>query len=722
MPVAVVGAVAAAAGSALAGTTLFGLSVGLTAALVGASSLALSFLQQGLTPKPDKPNLSSFQSIRSTGVTQQFSQPVVERRIIYGEARVSGPVLYAGVTDNNKYLHLVIALAGHEIEEIGEIIVDDDSIPPDYIDGSGNVIDGRYDGFMRIKKYLGTSTQTADPDLVAEVAEWTTDHRLQETAYIYVRYQWNRDKYPSGIPNISAWVKGKKILDTRDSVTRWSPNIALQTNDYLRDEKYGLKVASANIDETTLNSNANICDEFVTTTNLAVNITSVDTTNNLLTLDADNLVLQVGDRIRLTSGTIGGLSAGVDYYVIPYQRKVTPRIKVASSLANAIAGMAIDLTSGTTGTITKNAEPRYHGGGILKSDSERGSNLRDIYTSMAGQVVYAGGVWRILAGAYNTPAISFDENDIISDITVNTNVSKQDRFNRVQGIYVSPIYDGNPSDYPVVENSTYETEDGEVIKTDLDLAFIPRPHTAQRIAKIYLERMRQEIIFQARFKLTAFKVQVGDNIFLSIDILGWSSKVFEVIDWKIGVDGDIPYIEMVLRENASAVYDWNSGEETQVDPAPNTSLPNPFDVDPPTSLVVTPEEVGTSQGDLTYKFVLTWTAPADEFVISGGFYEVQFKKSSEADYKDSYRVDGGNTRMEVNQVQPGINYDCRIRSVNYLGIKSAYSALLGFTVDSPSGATIQIDYGFITISPVELIDYGLVTETPPDELDYGEVV
>ena len=48
---------------------------------------------------------------------------------------------------------------------------------------SGNTFEGK----VRIKKHLGTSTQLADADLVSDVSQWTTDHRIRGKAYIYVR-------------------------------------------------------------------------------------------------------------------------------------------------------------------------------------------------------------------------------------------------------------------------------------------------------------------------------------------------------------------------------------------------------------------------------------------------------------------------------------------------------------------------------------------------------
>ena len=190
-------AVAAAAVPAIiaaaSGTTIFGLSVAASAIVIGVANLALGFISKALTPEPDLPSFQgSFNSIRSTGATQQFRQAVTERRIIYGEARVSGPIVFASVSNNNKFLHLVIALASHEVEEIGEVLINDVSITDDMLDGSNIVDEGKYDGLVRIKKHLGTAAQTADSDLVSDVGEWTSNHRLRGIAYIYVRLKWDR--------------------------------------------------------------------------------------------------------------------------------------------------------------------------------------------------------------------------------------------------------------------------------------------------------------------------------------------------------------------------------------------------------------------------------------------------------------------------------------------------------------------------------------------------
>lgn len=114
---------------------------------------------------------------------------------------------------------------------------------------------------VRIKKHLGSDDQVADADLVSEVSQWTQSHRLQGIAYLYVKLKYDVDAFPTGIPNISAEIKGKKVLDFRDGTTAFSSNPALCLYDYLTDTRFGLATPTANIDTTSFTTVANICDE-----------------------------------------------------------------------------------------------------------------------------------------------------------------------------------------------------------------------------------------------------------------------------------------------------------------------------------------------------------------------------------------------------------------------------------------------------------------------------
>lgn len=115
--------------------------------------------------------------------------------------------------------------------------------------------------YLRAKHYLGSTTQVADTDLIAAApSKWTADHRLRGIAYLYMVLVRDETVFPTGLGNIKAKVKGRKLYDPRDGGTRWSMNPALVIRDYLT-ASYGLGCAADEIDDATFIAAANICDE-----------------------------------------------------------------------------------------------------------------------------------------------------------------------------------------------------------------------------------------------------------------------------------------------------------------------------------------------------------------------------------------------------------------------------------------------------------------------------
>lgn len=231
--------------------------------IFGVSSMAAHFLIttaigaaiNALTPKPSVGQAAA----GGYNVTQTSS--VADHQIVYGKTKVSGVRVFDGTTgEENKYLHRVIAFTGHEINSFEEIYLNDEVVT---LDGNGNVTSpSRYNGFVRINTHLGADDQVTDSDLVSEVIEWTTDHRLQGLSYIYVRYQFSQDVFPNGVPELSVVIKGKKVYDPRTDTTAWSDNPALCVRDYLTNTRYGLKEGAANIDDDLFITAANVCDYY----------------------------------------------------------------------------------------------------------------------------------------------------------------------------------------------------------------------------------------------------------------------------------------------------------------------------------------------------------------------------------------------------------------------------------------------------------------------------
>ena len=244
-----------------------------TAYVVGyiAITAVTSWALRALAPKPD------FGSSR--GLLVNSREATAPQEIVYGEIRKGGTVTFIESTgDTNQYLHQVIVLAGHEVNDIGDIYINENQYE---VNGSGWVTDQRYDeeteayvtdnkwGYnsgtstskIRIKKHTGADNQTADSDLVSETSV-TSDFKGEGIAYIYVRMEYDQDVFAEGVPLFTAKVQGKKVYDPRTSTTAYSANAALCIRDYLV-STYGLD-NSGDVNDAYFQTAANTCDENVT--------------------------------------------------------------------------------------------------------------------------------------------------------------------------------------------------------------------------------------------------------------------------------------------------------------------------------------------------------------------------------------------------------------------------------------------------------------------------
>lgn len=609
--VAIVATFAANATIALTGSALAGIAVGnfIAANLVRMTLVAGLGIYSNARAKKAA---AAMRAGLNQGRTVMLRQAITPRDIVYGQIRKSGPLVLMDQTGTkNEYLHMVVALAAHQCQAIDTVYFNGEALT---LDGSGNVTSpSRYSGYARVKKHLGTATQAADSDLVAESPRWTSAHQGKLVCYLYVRVKWSAEVFPTGWPNVSALVSGKLVYDSRTATTAYSSNWALCLADFLTDTRLGLGAALTEIDDDALQAAANIADEDV------------------------------------------------------------------------------ELADETT-------EKRYTINGQVTSDMIPGDVIDQMKRAGAGFCGYIGGRWVIHAGAYRAPTISLDEDDIRAPITIQTKISRADNFNAGKGVFVSPDNDWQMADYPPVTNATYEAQDDGVrIYQDFEWPFTTSNATAQRLTKIALERIRQPITVTLPCKLTAMQVQAGDNVRLSLTRMGWTNKIFEVESARFSIEqqqnGPALGYDLVLRETASGVWDWNNGEETTIDLAPNTNLPSPTTVAAPTSLLLASgntEAYVQADGTVIPRIKATWTLPADEFVQSGGFIRVEFKAAADSVWIPWTLVRGDVAEEYITDVESGVEYDVRIRSENTLRAVSAWvedSITTGQKTSAPANPT-----------------------------------
>ena len=318
-----------------------------------------------------------------------------------------------------------------------------------------------------------------------------------------------------------------------------------------------------------------------------------------------------------------------------------------------------DVTLAAGGT-----EKRYTFNGVVDTANTPKSNLEQMLTCLAGTLYYSNGKWSLKAGAYVTPSVTLDEDDLAGPLQIDTAVSRRDAYNAVKGQFISPESNYQATDYPPITSSTFETEDGgDRSYLDFALPFTQSSATAQRLAKIALFKNRQKISVAAKFKLTAFQFEVGDTLMLTNSRLGFSSKVFEVQSWALNFGSDEVSVDCQLVETNSAVYSWTA--EEAVFQQDNTTLPDPFNLTPP-SFTATDEVRALNQTAISV-LIVDVQSPS----IYAKNFEVQAKKTTETEYT-SMGVGSGN-KFELIDVEDSVTYDIRARIINRIGVQSPFA-------------------------------------------------
>lgn len=612
------------AGTAM--TTAWWTAVAAKAAFSAAVSLVSESLMHADAPQQSP--VSSDVSSRK----QLIRSSIEPRRAIYGATQTSGALMYGSNGSDANYVHLVIAIAGHACQAINNTYFGTEVVGD--LDANGNVITGRFAGYVRIRKYLGSETQEPDPDLGIECPEWGAKYRPGKgITYVYLRIKRSRDVWPTGLPTPKFDVLGKNdILDVRTGLTGYTTNAALISLDYIL-WKRGFNSTLDEVNQTTWITAANICDEVV-----------------------------------------------------------------------AVPG------GGT--------QPRYTINGSFTLDAQRAEILDEMRGAMAGAALYSMGVWEGYAGAASSPVIDLSEKHLRGPYKVHPRAGDDQVYNAVKGTYIETTQ-WTETDFPSITNPLYEAQDGgERIYKDVKLPFTTDPYMAQRIVKIDLERHRQPVVVEYPARLIGLKVKVWEVVRLSIAKQGWSNKQFRVVDKKISLFGGA---DLVLEEYTPAIYTMLVSEMVTVDPAPDTTLENPFIVEVPAGLQLfsgTAELLKMGDGSIVSRIKATWTPPT-----SGSIREtqIQYKKTTdpETDWVDAAPVKNGVGPAWISPVQDGIEYQVRQRFVNGFDQQSGWSEIVAHVVVGKDEKPADVD-GFSVAQNGSLVLFRC-NARPASEEDFAAV-
>ena len=484
----------------------FAIAFGEYAAFTFASTLVASAIG-GMTSKGVNASSANFGAKFSTRAA------LAPRQIVYGQCRVGGTQVHIETTGTDNYLlHMVVAIAGHEIESLETLRLNDINTTTTTSTISGSTVytvtnsdftntenDNNFGSGRLVRYSFEDGSQTATNGFMdAQLASMGTTDKFLGVAYVYIQMVFDAEKFGGGMPAISFEVKGKNVYDPRTSANATTDlqrsNPALIIRDFLTDTQYGLKAKSSEINDTTnaggIASAANTCDQNVT------------------------------------------------------------------------------LADGST------TERRYTANGFTNFSANGNGVLEAVLSSMAGKMSYVNGQFTLFAGATQTPSLTITDDLLLAPLQVSTNSTSGDLYNSVKPIYVDKSLNYVSTDAEVYQDTTFlnaDTPSGEstanyVKQMEVQLPFTLTDTMAQRLGRIALKSQRQTTSLSALVSLEFMRCQPNDWVYLTNERLNYTQKVFEVLSTNMEViqNEDIPVLatRLQLKEVEGSVFNFATNDYT----------------------------------------------------------------------------------------------------------------------------------------------------------------
>jgi len=569
--------------------------------------------------------------------------PLAPRQIVYGECRVGGTMVHIETTGTDNYLlHMVVAIAGHEIESLETLRLNDiDTTTTTTTSGNStihtvtnsdftNTENDNNFGSGRLVRYsfVNGGQTLQDNFLTTQLPSMGASDKFLGVAYVYIQMVFDAEKFGGGMPAVSFKVKGKNIYDPRTGANATTDlqrsNPALIIRDYLTDTQYGLKAKASEINDTTnaggIASAANTCDQNVT------------------------------------------------------------------------------LADGVT------TETRYTANGFTNFSANGNGVLEAVLSSMAGKMSYVNGQFTVFAGASQTPSLTITDDELLSPISISTNSTSGDLYNSVKPIYVDRSLNYISTDAEVYQDSTFlnaDTPSGEstanyVKQMETQLPFTVTDTMAQRLGRIALKSQRQSTSLSVLVSLQFMRCQPNDWVYLTNERLGYTQKTFEVLSTNMEViqDGDVPVIatRLELKEVEASVFNFATNDYTTGQAEGSDVSTGTYEVSPPSSLSLAQQnsiDGTTSKIDI----LASWTNNASDKVT---LTEIAYKLSTDSDYTSDFTVGKRISNAAIPNVVVGKTYNVKIRHIDVNGVTSVYTSVSNITITvagtapaTPSNLTVS---------------------------------
>lgn len=326
------------------------------------------------------------------------------------------------------------------------------------------------------------------------------------------------------------------------------------------------------------------------------------------------------------------------------------------------------------GSTTTATLPRFRCGIVVTGEDPR-AEMDAIVETMAGRWAWSGGQLRIRAGEMAAPAFTVDSSwfmlpanggEVSAEPVIRgaNSIPRHQRINRVAGNCVDPAERWQALPFPAVSDSVLIAAKG-LRAEEVTYEGVTHIAHAQHVASIAIREAQAGLRLDCQLGLQALGVEVLDVGEVDLARYGFEGKTAEVVGWQ-WAGGSTVSLQLAEITDAMFTPDAELGGR---DPAPDSNLRAPWDVEQVTGLTVTSGVTATLDGAVMTRAVVEWDAAAGESVRQGGEIEVQYAKLG-ADFPDgdwpSWVEAGTSTKAVIPGLLSNRAYAFRARAVQRL--------------------------------------------------------
>jgi len=315
-------------------------------------------------------------------------------------------------------------------------------------------------------------------------------------------------------------------------------------------------------------------------------------------------------------------------------------------------------------------EKRFRMNAVIDTSAVVGANLAEMMSCCRGLLIWQNGLYRLIINQVTIPEpFELTEDNIVGPIEwTRKGASIPNYIECAFNDDRDEDFKANTVTWPLVGDTTFLDEDnGQENRAEVSLPYTTTFCQAQRTIMVMLREARNDVLVNLTATQAAYVLQVGNVVKVTHEGPGWDQLEFTVKQMNLTPDG---LVGISLQQYTDAAYNLDTLEAQPS--VVTTNLPDPTSIDPPSALVLTADEtttLRTQDGSAVPRIKVEWTPPVDPYL---SHYECQFRESVLVPVEAIANPQRFDDEIFIWPVSEAVNYTVQIRSVNSLGVKSAF--------------------------------------------------